>query len=343
MLDIFEISIFASATAALCSFLTVFPTIKLAHKFGLIDDPQKNKHVKVIHTYPVPRAGGLPLFLGILIPIFFFLPLDKYVSAILVSLLLITLVGLLDDKFNLSPYLRLLMQFGIAAIPVSIGVGINFISLPFFGLIDFNTLNFPFLSTIFSILWIVAIMNYLNLGAKGIDGQLPGVVAIAAIVIALLSLNFSADLTEWPVIILAAITAGSFLGFLPANFYPQKIMPGFGGSNIGGFMLAVLSILSTAKVGTLLVVLGVPLVDTTYVIIRRISRVQAPFWGDRTHLHHKLLDYGFTKRQVVYFYWGVTALLGLLALKLTTDYKLYTIAGTALFVVGLLKWLTQKK
>ena len=143
-------------------------------------------------------------------------------------------------------------------------------------------------------------------------------------------------------IILAVITAGAFLGFLPWNFFPQKIMPGFSGSSLAGYLLGVLSILSTTKVGILLVVLGVPLVDSGYTIVRRIAAGKSPVWGDRSHLHHRLLDSGLSKKQVAYFYWFVTAILGALALNLNTSSKLYTIVGVTILVGGLILWLTYR-
>ena len=185
-------------------------------------------------------------------------------------------------------------------------------------------------------------MNIVNMGAKGVDGQLSGVTVIAALTIAFLSLRFSADIAQWPVIILAAITAGAYLGFLPWHIFPQKIMPGYGGSTLAGYLLAVLSILSTTKVGALMVVLGIPLIDTGYTIIRRIISGKSPVWGDRGHLHHRLLDAGLSKRQVSYFYWGVTAILGFLALNLNTTTKLYTMIGIALGLGGLIIWLTSR-
>jgi UDP-GlcNAc:undecaprenyl-phosphate GlcNAc-1-phosphate transferase len=119
-------------------------------------------------------------------------------------------------------------------------------------------------------------------------------------------------------------------------------MPGFSGSTLAGYLLAVLSILSTTKVGTLMVVLGIPLVDTGYTITRRIISGKSPFWGDRGHLHHKLLDSGFSKRQVTLFYWLLTLILGLIALNLNASYKLYTIVGVTVFVGGLLLWFTYR-
>jgi UDP-GlcNAc:undecaprenyl-phosphate GlcNAc-1-phosphate transferase len=119
-------------------------------------------------------------------------------------------------------------------------------------------------------------------------------------------------------------------------------MPSFGGATLAGFLLGVLSILSTTKVGTLMVVLAIPLIDTGFAIVRRIASGKSPFWGDRGHLHHKLLDSGWSKRNVTFFYWGVTAFLGIIALNLNASFKLYTIMGVAVFVGGILLWSTQK-
>lgn len=340
-------------TALIIAYLVTPFVIKFAKRMDLIDDPKKSSHPKVIHTYPVPRAGGLVIFIALIIASFVFLPFDKHLKGILLGATIITVMGVLDDKYNLNPYFRLLIQFLAAGMPIVAGIGIAFISNPLGGIINLSQpqINFNLLgevrsiwilSDLFALVWIVALMNFLNMGAKGVDGQLPGVVAIAAVTIALLSLKFSADIAQWPVIILAAITAGSFLGFLPWNFYPQKIMPGFSGSNLAGFLLGVLSILSTTKVGTLLVVLGIPLVDSGYTIVRRIASGKSPVWGDRKHLHHKLLDSGLNKRQVAYFYWLVTAALGLLALNLNTSFKLYTIVGVIILVGGLILWLTYR-
>jgi UDP-GlcNAc:undecaprenyl-phosphate GlcNAc-1-phosphate transferase len=198
------------------------------------------------------------------------------------------------------------------------------------------------LSDIFALFWIVLLINFLNMGAKGVDGQLPGVAGIAALAVVFLSLKFSADITEWPVIVLAAITAGAFLGFLPFSAYPQKIMPSFSGSNLAGYLLAILSILTTAKVGVLATVLAVPLIDTGYTVIRRVLSGKSPVWGDRGHLHHKLLDNGLSRAQVAYFYWGVTAILAVAALLFNSEFKLYTIIGMSLLLAGAILWLTSR-
>ncbi|QQS39031.1 undecaprenyl/decaprenyl-phosphate alpha-N-acetylglucosaminyl 1-phosphate transferase [Candidatus Woesebacteria bacterium] len=335
------------------SYLSTPWVIKFATRFNLIDDPKVNKHPKVLHKRPIPRAGGLATFIGVLAGIVFFLPLDKHIVAIAIGALIIVVLGILDDKYNIHPLLRLIAMTLAALIPIASGIGIAFATSPLGGLIDLSYPRFEFflmgeersiwiLSDIFALFWIVFMMNILNMGAKGIQGQLPGVTAIAATTIVLLSTKFTADITEWPVMILAVITTGAYLGFLPWNFFPQKIMPGFAGSTLAGYLLAVLSILSTAKVGTLLIVLGIPIVDTLYTIFRRIASGKSPFWGDRGHLHHKLLDSGLSQKQVVYFYWATTCLLGALALNLNASHKLYTIIGITIFTGGLLLFLTHK-
>ncbi len=353
MLNISTLAIFSGLTSFIIAYFITPFVIKLANKLGLIDDPKKSKHPKVIHTYPVPRVGGLAIFIAVFITSIAFLPLDKHLKGILAGAIILTIMGVLDDKYDINPYLRLAISFFAAGLPIIAGIGISFISSPFNGVIDLSHPQIAFelfgeirtiwiISDIFALFWIVFMMNMLNMGAKGIDGQLPGVVAIAAITIAALSLKFSADIAQWPVIILATITAGAFLGFLPWNFYPQKIMPGYSGSVLAGYLLAILAILSTTKVGTLIVVLGIPLVDTGYTIVRRIRGGGSPVWGDRKHLHHKLLDAGLSKKQVVYLYWTSTALLGILALYLNTSTKFYTIIGVAILVGGLLIWLTYR-
>ena len=328
--------LFPGLSAFVLSFLSTPIVIKLAGKLGIIDDPKKNKHPKVIHTYPIPRGGGIPIFIALLVGSLIFLPIDRHLIGILIGATILVVMGFLDDKYNLNPYLRLGLGFLAAAAPIASGIGISFISNPFGGIIDLNWL----VSDLFAIFWITFLMNVVNMGAKGVDGQLSGVTIIAAITIALLSLKFSADITQWSVIILAAITAGAYLGFLPWHIFPQKIMPGYGGSTLAGYLLAVLSILSTTKVGVLLVVLGVPLIDTGYTIIRRIFSGKSPVLGDRGHLHHRLLDLGFSKSQVAILYWIITGALGVLALNLNTTSKLYTMVGIAVLLGGLIVWIT---
>jgi UDP-GlcNAc:undecaprenyl-phosphate/decaprenyl-phosphate GlcNAc-1-phosphate transferase len=339
--------------AVIVSFFITPLVIKFAGKLGIIDDPKKSSHPKVIHTTPTPRGGGIPIFAALVVATLIFLPIDKHVIGILIGALILVVMGILDDKYNLNPYVRLALGFLAAAAPIASGIGIAFITNPFGGIINLSQPQITFslfgsthsiwlIADLFAIFWVVFLMNMLNMGAKGVDGQLSGVVLIAALTIAILSLRYSADITQWPVIILAAITAGAYLGFLPWHIFPQKIMPGYGGSTLAGYLLGILSILATAKVGILLVVLGVPLIDTGYVIFNRIRSGKSPVWGDRGHLHHRLLDAGLSKGNIALFYWGVTAILGIVALNLNTGAKIYTMVGIAVFLGGLILWLTYR-
>ncbi|PIP57133.1 hypothetical protein COS54_02690 [Candidatus Shapirobacteria bacterium CG03_land_8_20_14_0_80_39_12] len=335
--------------SAAVSFLTTPLVILLMKKWRILDDPAKHKQAKVVHTYPVPRGGGIPIFLGLLTSLFF-LPLDKHLRGILAGALVALIVGLLDDKFEekIHPLIRLLSNFLAAAIVIGAGIGIAFVNNPFGGIIrlDLPKICFNFLgphciwllADILAILWIAWTMNFVG-WSGGVEGQLPGVVVIAAMTIAGLSLKFSADITQWPVIVLAMITGGAYLGFLVWNFYPQKIMPGYGGKSMAGFLLAVLSILSTAKIATLMLVLAIPLIDALYLVVKRILAGRAPFWGGREHLHHRLLALGWGKRRIAIFYWLITAALGILALNLNSEAKFYTMFMLIiLFLAGIL-WL----
>jgi UDP-GlcNAc:undecaprenyl-phosphate GlcNAc-1-phosphate transferase len=334
--------------AALISFLATPLTILMYRKLGWIDDPTKSHHPKVVHHYPVPRGGGIPIFLSITLSSLIFLPVDKYLLGILAGLAILLIAGILDDRINPHPYWRLLLLLLAALVVVAVGIGIPYITNPFDGIIYLNQPQWPIyllgkwrtiwvLADMFAVLWIVSLSNFTN-WSSGLDGQLPGMVVIAGLVTGIFSLRFSADITQWPVIILAFITAGSYLGFLPYNVFPQKIMTGFGAGTMAGFMLAVLSILATTKVGTIAFVLAIPLVDAFYSIVRRLLRKKSPFWGDAGHLHHKLMKIGWNKRTIAFFYWTVTLILGFLALNLNGQQKFYTIVVLAGCIGGFLVW-----
>jgi UDP-GlcNAc:undecaprenyl-phosphate GlcNAc-1-phosphate transferase len=329
-----KLIIFPLLTSFLLALVFTPLAIKLAWKFGLVDDPQKRKHPAKLHQKTTPRAGVISLWLALIGGSLLFLPPDRYLLSILGGATVFLILGLLDDKYDLNPYLRLLGCLVAASFPVAVGIRIFFITNPLGGIIHFPQI----LAIVLTLVWIIFLSNIIN-WSSGFDGQLPGIVAVAALTIGLLSFRFSADITQWPVTILAALTAGAFLGFLPYNFYPQKIMPGYGGGTLAGFLLATLAILSTTKIGTLLVVLGIPFIDAIYSIVRRLVKGQSPVWGDRGHLHHKLLDeWHWGKRKTAFFYWMTTAFLGIMALNLRSAQKFYTIVMLALIVGFLLLW-----
>lgn len=339
MPKIINLLFFPLITSSLIAYFITPMVIKMAKRLKIMDDPSKNKHVKVIHTVPTPRGGVIPIFVAILVASLIFIPIDRHLISILIGASIIFVMGFLDDRYNLNPYLRLGLGFLAALIPILSGIGISFLTNPLGGIIDLSN---PIISDLFALVWIVFMMNMLNMGAKGIDGQLSGVVIISAITVTALSFYYSADIAQWPIILLTGITAGAFLGFLPWHKFPQKIMPGYGAATLAGYMLAIASILSTTKVGTLIVVLGIPLIDTGYAVVRRLLAGKSPVWGDRGHLHHKLLDSGLSKKQVSQIYWSLTAILGMLALNLNSTYKLYTIIGVSLVLGGTILWLSYR-
>lgn len=325
--------------------------IMLARYFHLIDDPKTHKHPAIVHTRPTPRGGGVPMYLAIAMTTLLFIPLNFSILMILVGGLIAIIIGLLDDRYDLSPYYRFLSNFLIAALPVLAGITVLFIANPLEadGVIQFDRIVVPFglfgkdvifvVADLISIVWIVWTMNMLN-WSTGVNGQMPGIAAIAAITIGFLSLRFS-PLDEANVITakLSFITGAAAVGFLPFNFPKAKIFPGYSGT-VMGFMLAVLSILSGAKVATAILVMAVPTIDALFTIVRRISSGRSPFRADRGHFHHLLLQKGWKVSQIVLFYWTLSAILGTLALLLTSRQKFFAIILVGIAVGGYLLWLS---
>ena len=343
-------NIWALVVSALAAALTTPLVIMLYRRFGWIEDPTKVVHVKTTHTRPVPRGGGIVIFAAVLIGAIAFLHLDKYLIAILLGGALLTLAGFLDDIYNIHPFWRLGLGFVAAALVVGAGIGIAYVTNPFGPeVIHLDQPQFQFflfgrmhsiwiIADVLALFFIVWNMNIVN-WSKGLDGQMPGFVAIAAIFIGLLSERFRDDPTQFNTMTLSFIVAGAFLGFLWWNKYPQKILPGYGAGSLAGYFLAVLAILSGAKLATSLMVLAIPTADAVFTISRRLRAGKSPWWGDRGHLHHRLMDVlGWGRRRIALFYWGTTFVMGFLALRLNTMGKLVTIAVTSLLVFGFLVW-----
>lgn len=316
-------------------------SIKIMKKIGLVDNPKIHKHPAIIHTKPIPRGGGVPLFLGALFTALIVLPINKITVAIFLAAFLALTIGIIDDKLNakskdVSPYLRFFINILTAVIVVGSGVSIRFITNPFGGIIHLDAIKI--VSDIISVIWLVWIMNMLN-WSKGIDGQMPGIVAISAIVIGILSLRFipSGDLASIDVM-LSFIIAGCALAFLVFNFYPAKIFPGYGATALY-LLLGVASILSSAKLATAILVMGIPTVDALFTIARRIIQKQPPFVGDKKHLHHILLQLGYSQRQIALFYWVISAILGIISLTLQSSSKIFAIIMLLAITIGALFFL----
>jgi len=335
-MDTVHLSIIPFVLAMVVSAVSTPIVIFFYKSFGWVVDPNKTKHPGHTHIEPVPKGGGIPVLLGTLAAAVVLLAFDVKLAAILAAGSLAVLVGTLDDIWDINPYFRLITNLLVAVMVVSVGVGVGFVTNPLTGGVWVWD---KWMGVLFTLLWIPFVMNAIN-WSKGLDGQMPGVVVVAAIVIGLLSFKYSADITQWPVAILAFAVAGAYAGYLPFNIYPQKSMPGYGGGSFAGFMLATLAILSTTKVGTALVVLGIPLIDSIFIGVRRIMSGKSPVWGDKGHLHHKLLALGWSKRKVAAFYWLTTAILGAVALNLNSKQKFYTMVVVSLILGSFGLWIS---
>lgn len=313
-------------------------------KWKLFDDPKKHIHPAMLHKKPVPRGGGIPFFFGVAVPALILFPQSTAFLSILASGLLALTVGILDDKFDLSPYLRFGTNFACALIIVGSGISVPFITAPAGGILHLNsflisigslTIHF---SDVVAIVWIMWVMNMLN-WSKGVDGQMPGIVAISAITIGILSLRFSSlDVASFFAARLSFLIAGASVGFLLFNFYPAMIFPGYGATSIY-LLLAVVSILSSAKLATAILVMGVPMIDGLFTILRRIASGRSPFWHDRLHLHHLLLELGLSQRRIALFYWILSAILGVISLTLSSKGKAFAIIMIGIIVGGAILFL----
>ncbi|WP_166243589.1 glycosyltransferase family 4 protein [Paenibacillus turpanensis] len=300
--------------AALILALVLTPVVKrFAILVGAVDAPNHRK----VHTRIMPRLGGLAIFLSFAAAFFIILPvLEQYNAKVAWGLLLggavVVLVGALDDKMDLSPKVKLLGQLIAAVIVVSFGVKIELVNLPFGDYIPVGWLSIPL-----TIFWIVGVTNAINL-IDGLDGLAAGVSAIATgttLVLALMMGNFT-------VVLLCAVLLGSILGFLFFNFHPAKIFMGDSGALFLGFSLATLSVLGF-KQATLfsfvvpLLILGVPLSDTFFAIVRRKVNKLPISVADKNHLHHCLLQLGLSHRNTVLVIYGIALFFGAMAVLLS--------------------------
>lgn len=330
----------ALLSSFLISFVLTPPTILIAKKLNLVTDIKKRRHPAHTHTGIVPRAGGAPIFIAILTATLLLLTPNKIIIGILIGSFLLIILGLWDDYADISPYFRFFANLFISALVISFGLGIPYISNPLGGVIQldffqmeinlFGNRSIWILADFLAIIWLTWTTNMVN-WSKGVDGQLPGFVAITAIFLGLLAQRFTVhDIGIQSITMFSFIVAGAYLGFLPFNFYPQRIMPGYGGGALAGFLLGVLSILSFGKIGTAVLILSFPMIDAIYTIIRRFKQKKSIFRADWGHFHHRLLEIGWGKRRIAFFYWIISLILGISSLFLKGPEKLIAFATTAL-------------
>ncbi|MBR8827626.1 MAG: undecaprenyl/decaprenyl-phosphate alpha-N-acetylglucosaminyl 1-phosphate transferase [Gomphosphaeria aponina SAG 52.96 = DSM 107014] len=297
--------------------LWITPVVKtIGLKNGYVDRPNERK----IHKRPIVRLGGVSIFTGTLtawmvvwwLGGFGFLSINKEweVWGVTLGGLAFFLIGLADDLFNLSPTSRLIMQGLVATLAWWVGVRIEFLSIPFSGLVHIGWLSLPI-----TVMWLVGMANAIN-WIDGLDGLAAGVSGIAAVVMLIVSLFMEQPAAA----LIAAALAGGALGFLRYNFNPAQIFMGDGGAYFMGFTLAgvgVIGLVKTTVVTAVLLpylILAVPILDMSVVILSRISQGKSPFLADKRHLHHRLLKAGISQRLTVLFIYALTLWVGSLAL-----------------------------
>ena len=269
----------------------------MARLLGAVDTPGGRR----LNLRPVPRLGGLALFLGIFVPSLAFLPLGRETRGLLLGAALAVTVGAIDDFRGLRWWEKLSGQLLAAAVPTWFGIWVDRFTFPFVGI---HTVP-AWVGVPLTILWIVAIMNMVNF-LDGLDGLAAGVAAIAGLTFAVIALS----LAKPDAAIMSAIVFGACVGFLRHNFYPARIFMGDSGALLLGFVLAAVSVqglLKTAATVALffpLLVLAVPIVDTTFVVARRLRHGQKVFEGDQAHLHHRFLRRGFSQPRAALTIWA---------------------------------------
>ncbi|MDH4330779.1 MAG: undecaprenyl/decaprenyl-phosphate alpha-N-acetylglucosaminyl 1-phosphate transferase [Candidatus Moranbacteria bacterium] len=280
-------------------------------------DDRHNKYAR-----NVSRLGGVAIIISFLISLFWNenLVITQQITGIVAATILILIFGLIDDYFELDWRIQLFLQVCAAVIVFIGGAKIEYITNPMGGLIYLDTGLLP--SLFLGIFWIVLLMNSMN-WIDGIDGLSGGVALIA--VLAIFFLSIKPEVNQPPVGIITMILAGSFLGFLIFNFHPAKIIAGTSGAMFMGFILAALSIFAGTKIATTLLVLSIAVIDVLSVMIQRIRSGESVFVSDRRHLHHKLLELGWSHRKINIFFYATTALVAFVALNTREIGKVATI------------------
>ena len=309
----------ALLTAAIVAFITTPVVRTLAFRVGAVDVPRDGRRM---HDHPIPRMGGLAIFFGFILSALIFVPLDTPLRGMLLGAVIIVILGIFDDIYALPALPKLLVQIAAASVAVLMGNRIEILSNP--NIFSSNPYwDLGILSVPISVLWIVGITNAVNL-IDGLDGLACGVSTISSMTMLVIALTVA----ESDVALLMAALAGGCIGFLPYNLNPAKIFMGDTGSTFLGFILATVSIEGLFKSYAIIsfavpfLMLGLPIFDTCFAILRRVSHGQSPMAPDRGHIHHRLIDMGFNQKQAVAVLYIISAILGLCAVVLTTSGEL---------------------
>jgi UDP-GlcNAc:undecaprenyl-phosphate GlcNAc-1-phosphate transferase len=317
--------------AAIIAFVVTPLVRRVALRFHAVDEPGLRR----VNVVPIPRGGGVAVaiaFIAVAVVLIGINAADRFlpdpvavdvrrVVALLAGGVLAAGFGVLDDYFDLRARWQFLGQLGLAAVAIGLGIEVVRLNDPF----GPGQIQLPEpLAIGFTALWIVGMINSINF-IDGLDGLSSGIGLIAAVTLGLISLT--GDVSQPYIAVLCFVLAGSLLGFLRWNFHPATIFAGTSGVMFLGYTLALLSILGTAKVAVAMLVLGVPIIDAFWIIVRRMVQGRSPFTPDRGHLHHRLLDLGLSHRQTVLLIYLICVALGALALLLSGATQLYAFVG----------------
>ncbi len=318
------------------SFLMTPPVKVFAERVGAIDVPGDARRV---HNHPIPRMGGLAIFVGFLLSIIVFVSFSTQVMGIIIGALIIAMMGAVDDIMNLNAWVKLAVQVLAALVAIRCGIVFTAISNPNF--LSYNTtIQIGWLAMPLTVLWIVGCTNAINL-IDGLDGLAVGVSAISSFSMMIVALFVADPNTTF---ILAAL-CGACVGFMPYNMNPAKIFMGDVGSQFLGYVLATTSIMGLFKLHTVItfivpvLAMAIPLADTAFAFIRRILKGQSPFHADKGHFHHRLLALGLSQKQAVAVLYGVSAIMGLLGVLLAGKNTVMRILCVlAAFLISLSVW-----
>ncbi|MBS1884249.1 MAG: undecaprenyl/decaprenyl-phosphate alpha-N-acetylglucosaminyl 1-phosphate transferase [Actinobacteria bacterium] len=301
-------AVLAFIAAAAIAWLLVPYAERLAFRVGAIDYPKERS----LHDKPMPRLSGLAILVGVEVAGWIWLPGDDESRWILIGAVAIAAVGVLDDIYDLPALPKLVGQIGAALIPVLAGVRVENLTLPFLGPSELHGWGYPL-----TVLGIVAVVNVINF-LDGVDGLAAGVCVIAAITMATIALSLERNSAG----LLAALTAGAAFGFLRHGFPPASSFMGDTGSNLLGFLLATISVQGALKTNAVialafpLIVLAVPILDTGFVVAKRLKHRQPIYQADNWHFHHRMANKGFSQRRTVAYLYAWTIVMSMLALAL---------------------------
>ncbi|HEY4190089.1 MAG TPA: MraY family glycosyltransferase, partial [Candidatus Limnocylindrales bacterium] len=338
--EVLPLLLLVFGAAALISLLITPLVRRLAIRLDNVDRPDARR----VNQRPVPRGGGIGVaiaFLAVAAGLLWandqlaLVPVPRTIDptelvALLVGGAAATIIGVLDDTLQLRARWQLLGQVALAAFAIALGVTVTFINNPFgSGNIQLTGLY----AVGFTMVWIIGMINSINF-IDGLDGLSSGIALIAAVTLGLISLTTA---TNQPFIaVLCFALAGALLGFLRWNFHPASIFIGTSGVMFVGYTLALLAILGSAKVAVALLVLGIPIIDTFWIIVRRLATGHSPFTPDRGHIHHRLLDMGLSHGQTVLVIYGICVLLAVMSLVLSGTQQAYAFLGLVVaFGLGL--------